>query len=266
MCLILYALNAHPRYSLILAANRDERYDRPSLTADFWPDHPQILAGRDLDAGGTWLGITRAGRFAAVTNLRHGTPGPAPRSRGELTRNFLCGNDPANDYALIAAAARSDFNGFNLLLGDFAAAPGELVSISHAPALPQYSATPATLAPGVYGLSNGLPDSQWPKVRSGITELRAALHQQPDTETLFALLRDTRTTSDSELPDTGIGLAMERRLSSRFISGDGYGTRTCTVLRIGRDGVVEFCERNFNGSAASPVSQRHFSLRLQPQV
>jgi uncharacterized protein with NRDE domain len=222
VCLILVAWQAHPDYSLVVAANRDEFYARRTAGADFWPDHPQILAGRDLEADGTWLGMTRSGRFAALTNYRDpASHKPQAPSRGKLVADFLAGDTAIETYldALDAAA----YNGFNLLLGD----GQKLVAFSN------ISMQRHDLLPGVYGLSNALLDTPWPKVGAGKTALSGALAALPDESALFRLLRDDMRHPDAALPATGVSLEWERLLSAAFIRSPDYGTRCSTVIKVG---------------------------------
>jgi uncharacterized protein with NRDE domain len=242
MCLILLALDARPDYSLIVAANRDEFYDRPTARATFWTDAPWVLAGRDLKAGGTWLGVDRRGRFAAVTNYRQGhREQEAPRSRGHLVSDYLTG--PTDGRAHIAGVERDAalYNGFNLIAGD----PGALFYFSNR------EGDARELGPGVYGLSNHLLDSPWPKVTAGksaLTDLLAGGGKL--TPSLFQLLSDRSQASDERLPQTGVTPEWERLLSSAFIASEGYGTRSSTVVLVGRDGVVRFEQRSFGPGAA----------------
>ncbi|MCX5839439.1 MAG: NRDE family protein [Deltaproteobacteria bacterium] len=247
MCLILFAWKMHENFPLVLAANRDEFYERPSAAAAFWEDAPDLLAGRDLREGGTWLGITRAGRFAALTNYRDpeslkiGAP-----SRGGLTSNYLRGRDIPEAYLNRIRHDADRFNGFSLLVGD----PAGLFYFSNRGALQR-------LKPGIYGLSNRLLDTPWPKVERGKTALLALLKQKKDLlpEALFALLTNRTRPPDDRLPDTGVGLTWERILSPLFIESPVYGTRSSTVLLIDRRGSVTFAERVFNG-AADPQTVR----------
>jgi uncharacterized protein with NRDE domain len=250
MCLILVAWQAHPDYPLVVAANRDEFFARRSASADFWGDAPKILAGRDLEAGGTWLGITRDGRFAALTNYRdpsrHRENAP---SRGRLVADFLAGAMGIDAYldGLDPAAC----NGFNLLLGDGQrlVAYGNVARQRH------------ELAPGVYGLSNALLDTPWPKVGAGKTALAAALAALPDETALFRLLRDDRRHPDETLPATGVSLEWERLLSAAFIRSPDYGTRCSTVLKLGAGGTVSFDEQTWlPGGAAGERRRFRFAL------
>lgn len=253
MCLILFALHSHPEYPLILAANREERHGRATAPMAPWPDAPDILAGRDLEAGGTWLGLHRAGRFAAITNMREGVPTTAGlRSRGTLTRAFLEQSPDkifsAADYSHRVYAERSHYAGFNLLVGDDS---GFWYCASSA----EPQSAPQLLAPGIYGLSNGLLDTPWPKVTKGKAALRSALENSVETSQtladLLALLADRSQPLDHELPDTGIGIEAERTLGGCFISGTEYGTRASTALLMDRTGVATISEQSFgpNGIA-----------------
>ncbi len=243
MCLILLAWRARADYPLVLCANRDEYFARPSQAAGWWHDHPDILAGRDLLQGGTWLGMHRDGRFAAVTNFRNGKQDrPATPSRGILVAEYLAGNIPASEFIRQLPAVH---NPYNLLLGD----QRQLIHYNNITGICQ------ELRPGIHGLSNHLLDTPWPKLRDGCRALRECLGQDgpiPD-EDLFELLRDERTAKDDELPDTGIGLERERLLSSRFISSPEYGTRCSTVITIDSHQRVHFCERPFDREGRSGV-------------
>jgi uncharacterized protein with NRDE domain len=206
----------------VVAANRDEFYARRTASADFWPAHPHVLAGRDLEAGGTWLGITREGRFAALTNYRDpASHKPNAPSRGGLVADFLIGTASIDTYLDTLSAA--DYNGFNLLLGD----GQRLVAFSN------ISGQRHELAPGIYGLSNHLLDTPWPKVGAGKAALTAALAALPDETALFRLLRDDTRPPDGALPATGVSLDWERLLSAAFICGPDYGTRCSTVVKVG---------------------------------
>jgi uncharacterized protein with NRDE domain len=248
MCLILVAWQVHPDWPLVVAANRDEFCARRSAGADFWSDHPGVLAGRDLEAGGTWLGISRTGRFAALTNYRDPAANrPDAPSRGHLVADFLTGRLGIDDY--LAALSPADYNGFNLLLGD-ATGNGRLLAFSNV------SMEKHELAPGVYGLSNALLDTPWPKVGAGKTALEAALAALPDETGLWRLLRDDTIHPDDALPATGVPLAWERLLSAAFIRGAGYGTRCSTVLKVGADGTASFDEQSWLPGNRSGVRHR----------
>ncbi len=233
MCLIVVGWRVHPDYPLIVAANRDEFYARPSAFADFWTDTPEVIGGRDLEAGGTWLGIARTGRFAAVTNVREPGVGKGLHSRGKLTQAFLAGQQTASDYA--RQLEMRDFSGFNLLLGD----SQSLWYCSNRGAEPQ------ELAPGIYGMSNHLLDSPWPKLVTARLGFAQAIAKLPDRGPLFDVLADDEIVPDTELPSTGVPLEWERRLSAIFVRSEDYGTRASTVLTLAGDGQITFEERSF---------------------
>ena len=238
MCLVLLARDAHPDYRLIIAANRDEFYDRPTAPAARWPDAPAVLGGRDLQAGGTWLGIDRSGRFAAVTNYRQGRrEAAAPRSRGLLVSEFLLNTGDPRRYVERVAAEADLYNGFNLLAGD----AGELLYFSNR------GGPPRALEPGIYGLSNHLLDTPWPKVTATKGALEELLTRDPAEliPRLFDLLSDQGQAEDHLLPRTGVSLEWERLLSAAFIVSKGYGTRSSTVILVGPDGRIVFEERTF---------------------
>lgn len=255
MCLLLFALDAHPRHRLVVAANRDEVTERPAAPLGWWADAPAVLAGRDLEANGTWMGVTRDGRWAALTNVREPkvgdshpkNPRPARRSRGDLVAGFLAGAETAEAAAARVHAERDAYDGFNLVLRDGAST----WSVS------TRTDAPAELGPGVYGLSNDVLDTPWPKVVRGKAALRAALAADPVTpDALLDLLRDDRPAPDDALPDTGVGLAWERTLSPAFIVAEGYGTRVSTALTLGRDGHVEVAERTWRAGGAEGETRR----------
>jgi uncharacterized protein with NRDE domain len=249
MCLILLAFQHHPDYPLVVAANRDEFYQRPTLPAHFWQEAPELFAGKDLQAGGTWMGITRNGRFAAVTNYRDSAAAPQPAiSRGALCRNFLTTQIDPYQYLTQLHQNHTRYAGFNLLVGS----AEQLFYYSNR----QGEISP--LSPGIHGLSNGLLNADWPKVESGKNALREILAQNSDPIALQALLLDQQVADDGGLPDTGIGLEAERMLSSRFIQFEGYGTRCTTVLRTDCNGHIDWLEQHFNGSGASSAIRQHW--------
>ena len=240
MCLILLAWHAHPDYPLVVAANRDEFFARPTAAADFWPDHPNLLAGRDLEGGGTWFGVSRTGRFAGLTNyrdpasVRQGTP-----SRGALVADFLTGECPPADYRARLEERGATYNGYNLLFGD-----GKGL-FYHS----NCGTGPERLPPGIYGLSNHLLDTPWPKVSRGKSRLASALAALPDDRGLLDLLRDDQLADDTALPRTGVSLEWERLLSAAFVRSPAYGTRSSTVLIRDRQGQVAFEEVHFDEGA-----------------
>ncbi|HEX4327662.1 MAG TPA: NRDE family protein [Burkholderiales bacterium] len=250
MCLIACAWKAHPRYRLVVAANRDEHHSRPTAPAVFWEDASQLFAGRDLKDRGTWMGVTTQGRFAALTNYRDPTEFKAGApTRGALVSNFLRESTRPIDYAESLGAIQYMYNGFNLLVGDADA----LWYVGNR------AGAPREVPPGVHGLSNALLDTPWPKAVGLEGALAAALESAPDatalTDTLFAALAERSPAADTQLPDTGIGLTRERELSPRMIVAPLYGTRSATVLLIDQAGNIEFAERSFapDGSVTGEV-------------
>lgn len=237
MCLILLAWQAHPEYPLVVAANRDEFFGRHTTPAGFWPDQPDILAGRDLQAGGTWMGITRTGRFAALTN--HRDPllhRQDAKSRGTLVAEFLTGCCAPHTYLERLAREGADaYNGFNLLVGD----AETLLWFSNV------NGESRELVPGIYGLSNELLDTPWPKVEQSKSALAQAMKALPDDCRLFELLRDDTTFPQETLPRTGIDPEWERLLSAAFVRGPDYGTRGSTVLLKDRTATVVFDEQTW---------------------
>jgi uncharacterized protein with NRDE domain len=238
VCLIALAYEVEPGYRLVVAANRDEMHVRPSAPLHWWADRPDILAGRDLEARGTWMGISRRGRFAAITNFREPQPPPpdAP-SRGSIVVDFLDSDLPVQPWVEELRADANRLAGFNLIVAD-----GESLAF-----LSNRSATPQMLGSGTFGLSNGPWNAAWPKVKQAIDGLEASLRQPRSLEqNLFALLRHERRPDDRELPETGVGADQERLLSPVFIRGDIYGTRSSTVLIMESSGRVRVTERTWN--------------------
>jgi uncharacterized protein with NRDE domain len=257
MCLILLSYKQHPVYPLIFAANRDEFYDRPSAPASFWEDRPDLLAGRDLREGGTWLGITRQGRMAALTNYRDpaSVKLQAP-SRGWLVRDYLCFRESTADYLKKLEKQADQYNGFSVILGD----PFRLYYYSN-------RGTTIELTPGLYGLSNALLNTPWPKTETGKRRLGALLSQtdKPTPEDLFSILKDQTRPDDGQLPDTGIGLEWERILASMFITSPVYGTRSSSLLLVDRTRLVTFIERIYDGGSGPWVTAK-FEFRISDHV
>lgn len=249
MCLLFFAVNRHPSYRLVVAANRDEYYRRPTETARFWNDAPHVLGGRDLDQGGTWLGITRDGRWGAVTNYREVGATQHSSSRGHLIRDFLVGEDAAEKYIDKIHRHSGRYAGFNLIIADAA----------HVVYYSNRGGDPQVFNEGVYGLSNHLLDSPWPKLTHGKNQLMDILAHDGDlsTQSLFTLLSNQRTASTG-LPDTGVGDELERLLSPAFISSRDYGTRSSTVILVDREHRVQFIERSFSSSAGRAPSPDNF--------
>lgn len=257
MCLIGIAWQAHPDLPLVVAANRDEFHGRPTAAAGFWRDTPRVLAGRDLEAGGTWMGVTRDGRFAALSNYREGADRHrAPRSRGHLVSGFLMNNAEPEDYATRAVADGDHYGGFNLLVAD----QDVLYYASNR------GLGPLPVSSGVHALSNALLDTPWPKTARLRLALEAAIVEEDAGDAglegrLLDALADDRPASDTDLPDTGVGPDRERVLSPPFIRGDAYGTRASSVLWVRADGTAALVERRF-GPDGRRLGEDRFDLRL----
>ncbi len=238
MCLIFLSFNQHPVYKLIVAANRDEFYDRETAPASYWPDSPQILGGRDLKAQGTWLGMTTAGKISLLTNYRDpANIDPNAPSRGQLVSDFLGNDIHAAHYLAGVAQGGKAYNGFNLMAGTV----DELFYYSN------YTEGLKGLAAGTYGLSNHLLDTPWPKVVRGKLKFQSVIEQSSlEPEPLFEFLYDGQKAPDDQLPDTGIGLERERALSSMFIKTPNYGSRCSTVVLVDRANRVLFAERVYD--------------------
>ncbi len=266
MCLIFIAQQAHPDYPLIIAANRDEFYNRPSQPAHFWPEHSkqrsQLLAGKDLLAGGTWLGITRTGRFAAITNYRHIDNKHYDKSRGNLITDFLNSSDSPDNFTRYLYNNQSQYAGFNCIYG--------LLSAPH-PYLHYFgnhAENTQTLQPGIYGLSNALLDTPWHKVTQGKQAIQTLIEKPFNIEEWLTMLSNKEQADDSKLPDTGIGSDKERQLSPRFIQLKEYGTRCSSVITVSKDNTVRFTERSYitDSRSVSDTQQltKHFQFRLPP--
>jgi uncharacterized protein with NRDE domain len=244
MCLIVFAWRVIPGVPVIAVANRDEFYDRPTAPAAPWPGHPNLIAGRDLEHGGSWMGITREGangpKFAALTNVR----GPDERrpdapSRGALVADFLKGSLSAPEYLDLIAARGDVYNGFNLVLGD----AGNLYWYSNRAGDDPRNGQPLE-AGRIYGLSNGLLDSPWPKVTRTKAQFASLLCQGAPEDAYFEMLADTTRVPDMRLPDTGVPLDWERALSAVCIRTPGYGTRSSTVVKLYENAAAELLERS----------------------
>ena len=249
MCLIYVAHRVDPRYRLVVAANRDEFHARETQPAHWWQDDPCILAGRDLRAGGTWMGISRGGRFAAITNFRDPASyrGDA-RSRGLLVSNFLKSTDDAMRYLDDVAQEADRYNGFSLLVYDG-------VSMCF---FSNRDGAPSKVAPGVHGLSNHLLDTPWPKVEEGKLDMLGVLARgAPSPAAFLGLLDQRQPAAEVQLPDTGVGRARERDLSPRFIQNAEYGTRSSTVIMLSAGGEVLFRERSFDADGEACGDEVH---------
>jgi uncharacterized protein with NRDE domain len=247
MCLILFAYQKHPKYKLIVAANRDEAYHRPTAPAHFWEDIPFILAGRDLEKMGTWMGVTKSGRFSALTNYRDPKETKEGKnSRGELVSNALTFQGEVSDYMKSLGRSDDSYPGYNILAGD----SNELFYYSNV------GKTLIKISPGVYGLSNHLLDSEWPKVKrgkEGLTQITAN-DSELQVEEIFSLLSNAEEAPDELLPNTGVPLEMERVLSPMFIKSNGYGTRSSTILLMS-DTEIEFIERVYVSDGTSKTEK-----------
>ncbi len=248
MCLLVMGWQVHADLPFVVAANRDEFYNRPCLPAHFWKDHSDIFAGRDLQAGGSWLGVNTSGRFAAITNIRNPTSHDAnASSRGELVSGFLNSNKSTESYAIDTAQMARHYNGFNLILCD----GHELVYCS------SQQADPQTLPPGIYALSNASLHTDWPKTRSARQKLEKWLKHPEAVDSLAGLLNDKEQAADHKLPKTGISVDMERALSAEFIELESYGTRCMTGLQVDQKGDAEFYELSID-TTERKVTQQSF--------
>ncbi|MFJ7727455.1 NRDE family protein [Neobacillus sp. NPDC097160] len=251
MCLILFAYQVHKEYKLIVTANRDEFYQRPTAPAHFWEDQPEILAGRDLEKMGTWMGITTGGRFAALTNYRNPkelTSGK--RSRGELVADALKHNGNVKDYMKQLEIHKDFYPGYNLLAGD----GNELYYYSN------IGQTLQKLESGLYGVSNHLLNSRWPKVEKGKEGLAQIINGQKEeiVEKLLSLLQNADPTPDESLPKTGVSLEWEKMLSPLFIKSENYGTRSSTVLLMSEK-ELQYVERVYTKDT---LKDRKFTIQL----
>lgn len=238
MCLIFFSLNEHSNYKLVVAANRDEFYNRKTEAAHFWKDYPQVLGGRDLEANGTWLGVTKGGKLSLLTNYRDPKNiNPKAPSRGHLVSDYLEGSESAESYLRKIEPVANQYNGFNLLTGTL----DELWYFSN------YKKGIEKITPGLHGLSNHLLDTPWPKVVRGKERIQSILNKKNILPSeLFDFLFDDQQARDADLPDTGVGIERERSLSSMFIKSPGYGSRCSTVLLADRNGHVTFAERVYD--------------------
>lgn len=254
MCLIVFSYKQHPKYNLIFAANRDENYERPTRKAQFWDDYPEILAGKDLKAGGTWMGITKEGDFAAITNFRD----PAiqksnPPSRGHLVLDFLKNDSDPVSYLQEVDQKAERYMGFNLLAG----------TVEQLGYYSNQATNIKLLDSGLYGLSNHLLDTPWPKIKwakNGLTQIMQ--DDEISEEAIFGLLADDHEAPNEELPDTGIPKDIEKKVSPIFIKSDGYGTRCSTVLLIDTEGEVTFTERRFKAGTTEVVDENRYQFTI----
>ena len=267
MCILFIAVAQHSRYPLIIAANRDEYHARPSAPMHHWSDQPGTLAGRDRRAGGTWFGVNQAGRIAAVANHRSAAATVdrdrqpnQNRSRGELTARFLRNSETTADYDEFLRNEHRDFSPFNLIYGE----AGQLHCFSSAGPISR------PLGRGVHSISNGAPDDPWPKMSRGVALLkerilaRREIHSAALAEQLAQMMKNQTTADDHLLPRTGLAPDREKRLSSIFITGEDYGTRTTTLLLGSGDG-FDLYEYNY-GADGVESDRRHYSLTIRPPL
>jgi uncharacterized protein with NRDE domain len=252
MCLAVFAYRTDPDYPLVLATNRDEFYDREAEPAHYWDEHPNLLAGKDTKAGGTWLGITKNNRFAAITNYRDiGNIKQDAPSRGSLVKNFLTSGLSAPDYYETVLPDLQKYNGFNLLLGT---TDNLYYFNNQKPGL-------IRLQPGFHSLSNAFLNTSWPKTDRAVSDLKSAYQSgTPDKEQLLELLQNRERYPDPQLPDTGLSREMERVVSSIFITSDNYGTRCSTVIYSARSGDTEFTEITYEPGTTTPVHNATFQF------
>lgn len=261
MCLLVFSYKQHPKYDLIFATNRDEFYGRPTRPAQFWEEHPSVLAGKDLKAGGTWLGITKDGKFSALTNYRDTSiQKEDPPSRGHLVLDFLIGDEDPEKYLQEVDKKANEYHGFNLLVGNmkrlmyYSNQQKELIEIE----------------PGLHGLSNKFMDTPWPKVRKAKNKLQKIVKEDEDEnendvseEKLFDLLLDHERAPDEELPDTGISKEMERAVSPIFIKTENYGTRNSTIVLVDKSGKVTFEERRFKSGTQIIEDKNRYQFQIE---
>jgi len=255
MCIILFSYKEHHDFPLILASNRDEFFERPADPASFWEEAPELLAGRDLKECGTWLGVTTTGRIATITNYRapFTIKDDAP-SRGLLVSDYLRSKQGPREYMQTIRGNADRYNGFNFLFG----AVGDLYYFSNRENILQ------EITPGLYGLSNHLLDTPWPKVELGRERLRLLISGSGEItpEAIFNILADTTRPPDDRLPDTGVGIEWERILSPIFVESPVYGTRYSTVIMMDNSHTVTFVERAFH-SRPDKYESRRFSFTVE---
>lgn len=260
MCLVLVSFHQSAQYPVVIASNRDEFLERPTRAAHFWDDQKDLVAGRDLKEGGTWLAATRKGRFAALSNYRDPTRSlKDKRSRGLIIPDCLTSLLPTETQLVRLLLDADHYNDFNLILGS----PKELYYYSN------FNRSVLSLAPGAYGVSNHHLDSPWPKLKEARYRFEKIVAQsgkdwprQDWVEQVFSVMRDTQQAKDEQLPSTGVSLEWERRLSSIFIEGKEYGTRTTTVMFLTKDGKAMVEERTYDGNP-NVFSKARFDFELE---
>ena len=269
MCLILFAINSHPDYPFVVAANRDEFYARPTKKIEWWSDYSHVLGARDqadvLGLPGTALGLSQKGKFSAITNIRAPSEkNPDLRTRGELTAKFLSQSKPIHEFITDHQKSFLQYNGFNLLLGDLSnVARPEFFWVSNRLLVgdkirQRKTINPTAISAGLYGLSNAMLDTPWPKVRSGVAQFAQALARDSgkfnQDAMYFNLLADNNNFSDQVLPSTGVSQEWEKALAPIFIQTEHYGTRSSTLLRVRKDGMFQMIERSFQQNELTNTS------------
>lgn len=254
MCLIAFSVDENPKYKVILAANRDEFYNRPTRKAQYWEKEgfPNILAGKDLEAGGTWMGINKNGKWAALTNYRDpkNIKENAP-SRGDLVLEYLKNDLDADSYIEKIKLHSNSYNGFNILLGK----GSDILHFSNE------NDMVSKISPGIHGVSNALLDTSWPKLNAAKEDLKqVTLNEDFDTEDLFRLLKNDAKAPDENLPSTGIPYEWEKAISSVFIKTENYGTLCSTLLLIDHHGKAEFIERRYDVQTSNIIEENAFEL------
>ncbi len=253
MCLIFLSINNQPKYKLIIAANRDEFYSRKTAPVDHWQDRPEIIGGRDLEAKGTWMAMSKSGKIGMVTNYRDlKNINPKAPTRGQLVSEFLMNGDQTEEYLKEVHLKADQYNGFNLLLGKL----DQLYYYSN------YQSKILKLQPGHYGLSNALLDTPWPKVKRGKEKFASVIEQEVDVNNLFEMLRDESIAPDDQLPDTGLELERERALSAMFIKTPNYGSRCSTVVLVDQNNAVNYVERVYDLETFE-FSQQAFQFEIE---
>ncbi|MCP3900997.1 MAG: NRDE family protein [Desulfobacteraceae bacterium] len=252
MCLILFGYKVSEKYPLVLVANRDEFYQRPTAPMHFWEDRPSILAGKDLEQGGTWFGVSKNGRFAALTNYRDPSSikQHAP-SRGEIIVDYLQSNKPEKEYFKSFRQKAKTYNGFNLIFGNME----NLYWFSN------LKNSFEKIKPGIHGISNHFLDTPWPKVASGKKALEKIINEKISSQDLFPILTDQSMPDESLLPDTGVGIELEKMLSPLFIQSDIYGTRSSTVMIADRQGNLDVSERTYSPENKNDYTNQSFILK-----
>ncbi|GAB6161826.1 NRDE family protein [Desulfothermus naphthae] len=256
MCIALIACNFFNDYPLIILSNRDEYHNRPTERAHFWKDYPDILAGKDLEQGGTWFGINKQnGKIGLLTNFREPGEERNKHSRGALVVNFLINNYLPEHYLSLLKKSKKNYNGYNLIFGT----KEKLYYFNNVKSISLH------LSKGVHVLSNGILNEPWPKcerLRELFLQLTRDCTTIPSVEKLFTILRDDTTFPDEKLPDTGVGIKLERFLCPIFIKDPKYGTRTSTVLLMKKNNWVSFIEITYLRGTDKINGYREFSFYI----